>query len=140
VWGWSLSENLADLPLKDLARMYLELMKKVRKNIRILEDVERFSTNGKHRYKFDFIIEDPVSGDIIGVQVKDWRRTLGVNAVFQFWRKVQEAGLTMGILIGTEFSDQARNRPMENIFLISKGELISYLRSGNMGEIKEISL
>ncbi len=135
-----MSENLADLPLKDLARMYLELMKKVRKNIRILEDVERFSTTGKHRYKFDFIIEDPVSGDIIGVQVKDWRRTLGVNAVFQFWRKVQEAGLTMGILIGTEFSDQARNRPMENIFLISKGELISYLRSVNMGEIKEISL
>ena len=127
--GFILSDDLSKLPLLDLARKYLNLMKKVRKNIKIIEKAERLSTNGKRRYKFDFLIEDPSSGDLIGVQVKDWKRTLGVNAVIQFWKKINETGLTMGILIGTEFSETARRRAVENIFLISRGELISYLRT-----------
>jgi len=110
-------------------------MKKMRKNIKIIENAERISTNGKHRYTFDFIIEDHQSGDLIGVIVKDWKRTLGVNVVLQFWKKIKDCGLTMGILIGTEFSEQARRRPLENIFLISRGELVSYLRSSDAEEM-----
>lgn len=126
-----MSDDLSNLPLLELARRYFNVMKRVRKNIKIVEGAERFSTNGKKRHKFDFLIEDPSSGDLIGVQVKAWKRTLGVNAVIQFWKRINETGLTMGILIGTEFSETARRRAVENIFLISRGELISYLRTIN---------
>lgn len=131
-----MSSDLSNLSLLDLARRYFNLMSKVRKNIRIIEGAERLSTNGKKRHKFDFIIEDPSSGDLIGVQVKDWKRTLGVNAVIQFWKRINETGLTMGILIGTEFSETARRRAVENIFLISRGELISYLRTIDSNSIE----
>ncbi len=131
-----MSDDLSKLPLLELARKYFNVMKKIRKNIKIIEATERLSTNGKKKHKFDFIIEDPASGDLIGVIVKDWKRTLGVNAVIQFWKLINETGLTMGILIGTEFSDTARRRAVENIFLISRGELISYLRTIDLKDLE----
>lgn len=129
--------DLAKLPLIELAKMYIDVMKKMRKNIKVIENAELLSTNGRKKYRFDFIIEDPAAGDLIGVIVKDWARTLGVNVVYQFIRKIRETGLTMGILIGTEFSAIVRKREFENIFLISRGELVSYLKSLNYSEQAE---
>jgi len=126
-----------DMPLKDLARVYFrEVICKERKNVRLYEDIECESVNGKRKYLFDFLIEDPDNGDSIGVDVKDWGRVISVNVVMQFWRKIRNSGLTMGILVGSEFSGPAEDRAkaIENILLISRGVLVSYLRSMGLVE------
>ena len=125
------------LILKDLIRLYLKNLCGRRRDIQIYDQVERLSFNGKRKCKFDFVIEDPSSGDVIGIIILDWDRVIGVDVVLRFWRSIKSCGLTMGILVGSDFSEQARARAkaLENIFLISKGDLVSYLRS--RGDLKD---
>ena len=69
--------DVKNLPLKELAKMYLKrLLESSGKKFDIFENVERITLDGKRRIKFDFIIRDHTTGEIVGVIVKDWKRPI----------------------------------------------------------------
>lgn len=61
----------------------------------------------------------------IGVIIKDWTRSIGVNSVIKAEHDAEEAGLNTVILVGNNFSLQARGMAdRANIRLVSRGELV----------------
>jgi len=125
-----LLENIHTIPLKKLAKIYLEkLLENSGKKFEIFEDVERVTLDGKRKTKFDFIIKDYTTGETIGVIVKDWKRPIGVNVVLKAERDVEDCGLSYGILIGSEFSGVVEGREFNNLILVSRGVIISNLQS-----------
>lgn len=65
------------------------------------------------------------SNDTIGVVIKDWTRSIGVNSVIKAEHDAEEAGLNDVILVGNRFSLQAKGMAQRmGIRLISKGELV----------------
>ncbi len=124
-----MKQSIVNLPLKELARLYLESLKQLKKDLKIIENCNRVAIDGKKKIPFDFIMKDEATGEIIGVRVKDWKRVIGVNVIHQFARDIEKAGLSYGILIGSDFSRIGTERKNENIILLSRGEIISYLRS-----------
>lgn len=61
----------------------------------------------------------------IGVVIKDWTRSIGVNSVIKAEHDAEEAGLNDVILVGNRFSLQAKGMAQRmGIRLISKGELV----------------
>jgi len=79
--------------------------------------------------KFNLLIDRPESnGDHnypIGVIIKDWTRSIGVNSVIKAEHDAEEAGLNTVILVGNQFSLQARGMANRmGIRLISRGELV----------------
>lgn len=63
--------------------------------------------------------------DTIGVVIKDWTRSIGVNSVIKAEHDAEEAGLDDVILVGNRFSLQAKGMAQRmGIRLISKGELV----------------
>jgi len=118
-----------DLTLRSLAKKYLLILfDQIKgKKFSLEENVEWNSRRGKKKIRYDFIIKDYITKDIIGVQLKDWRRPIGVNVVMRFEKQIEECGLSVGILIGNEFSEQALARERRNVILLSRGEIISLI-------------
>ncbi|MGQ4895124.1 MAG: restriction endonuclease [Candidatus Njordarchaeia archaeon] len=118
-----------DLTLRSLAKKYLLILfDQIKgKKFSLEENVEWNSRRGKKKIRYDFIIKDYITKDIIGVQLKDWRRPIGVNVVMRFEKQIEECGLSVGLLIGNEFSEQALARERRNVILLSRGEIISLI-------------
>ena len=122
--------DVKNLPLTELAKMYLKrLLESSGKKFDIFENVERITLDGKRRIKFDFIIRDHTTGEIVGVIVKDWKRPIGINVALKVERDVEECGLSYGILIGSQFSGVVEGRKFNNLILVSRGVMISHLVS-----------
>ena len=61
----------------------------------------------------------------IGVIIKDWTRSIGVNSVIKAEHDAEDAGLNTVIVVGNQFSLQARGMANRmGIRLISRGELV----------------
>lgn len=125
-----IDDELPTKPLKELVKLYLDkaYLSKHEK-AKLIENGVRLSRYGKKKHVFDFLIINEDLGEIIGIDVKEWRRSIGVNVIRKFGAKVQDSGVSYGILVGTEFSEIARKRVPKNVILLSKGELISILRT-----------
>lgn len=79
--------------------------------------------------KFNLLIDKPeANGDSnypIGVIIKDWTRSIGVNSVIKAEHDAEEAGLNTVLVVGNQFSLQARGMANRmGIRLISRGELV----------------
>ena len=63
----------------------------------------------KDMRKFNLLISKGTNGDTtpIGVIIKDWTRSIGVNSVIKAEHDAEEAGLNTVILVGNQFSLQA---------------------------------
>ncbi len=90
---------------------------------------QALNTADKKLKRFNLLIskqdtfEDSTSP--IGVIIKDWTRSIGVNSVIKAEHDAEEAGLNTVILVGNNFSLQARGMASRaNIRLVSRGELI----------------
>jgi len=60
-----------------------------------------------------------------GVVIKDWTRSIGVNSVIKAEHDAEEAGLNDVILVGNNFSLQARGMASRiSMRLVSRGELV----------------
>ena len=122
--------NLDGVSLRDLARKFFEWKSFV------VHESE--SIQGKfNAHKFDFLVsqDKQPSPEIladIGVLVKDWARTCGINVILQFEQIVKDVrpAIRQGMLVGNQFSSSARSLAEKaGILLLSRGELISIYRT-----------
>ena len=96
-----------NMDLKTLAKMYLErFLSKSGKQFKIVEVNE----DSKMKKYLDFVILVPSTGERIGVLVKDWKKSVGVDVIIRFSRVLRELNFTMGIIIANRFSDLAMDR------------------------------
>ncbi len=82
--------------------------------------------NGK--YCYDMICTD-AKNNKIGVVIKDWGRSIGINAIRHFNEMVECSNLNKGILVGHQFSGYAKNLSTEyyKVKTLSKNELVYQL-------------
>lgn len=127
-----------EVNLKELSEKFLvSFLKNTRKDdFKLLKDVSRLSKHGE-KYKLDFLIIDNQLEEEIGAVCKDWKRSIAINVVNTFVDKIQRLGLSMGIMIGKQFSDPARSREenCDNLLFISKEEMETYLKTGGKGSL-----
>jgi len=129
-------------PLSKLALEFFRFsFKQLRKEVQISHNVEIYDTEGRNKYKFDLIIVDKDTNDTIGVWIKDWKRSVGVNVLTKLITAKRKTGITMCFLIANKVAASLKSREKENIFVIHRGEIVSMLRKlgywdqdGNNGE------
>ena len=93
-------ENLRKLDLFKLVDLYFKhkYPEQYQSNIEV--------RGNTRRWMFNILLETP-DGSKIGVVVKDWGRTLGVNQVRQLQKACNDVELDGGVLISNAFSPSA---------------------------------
>lgn len=79
-------------------------------------------------YTYDMVCTD-AKNKKIGIIIKDWERSIGINAIRHFHEQVINSNMSEGVLIGRFFSGYAKNfsKDYYNIKTISKNDLIYHL-------------
>jgi hypothetical protein len=82
----------------------------------------------KCNYKYDMVCTDSKNNKI-GIIIKDWGRSIGINAIRHFHEQVVNSNMTEGVLIGRYFSGYAKNfsKDYYNVKTLSRNELIYHL-------------
>lgn len=120
-----------DCDLKKLTRKFLvPFLKKDERDFKILKEVQRVSQDGK-KYTLDYLIIDDALGEEIGVCCKEWERSVAVNVVNSFIKKINDLNLSFGIMVADEFSGPAktRERNCDILILINKEQMKNWLES-----------
>lgn len=111
--------------LKELAYSYFKNMGySIEINISLIGDSQ------KEKYEYDMICTDSENNKI-GIIIKDWGRSIGINAIRHFNEQIINSKLSGGVLIGNNFSGYAKSFSKEyyNIKTFSKNELLYYANS-----------
>ncbi|MGQ4892617.1 MAG: hypothetical protein ACP6IP_09035 [Candidatus Njordarchaeia archaeon] len=137
--------DLNNMELKDLVLLFFEITyKQLNKKYDISENVQLYSIEGREKYKFNYVVLDHTTGDKIGVWIKDWGRSVGIDVYTRFKRAIKKTGLTMGFLFARKLANGLQRKKKDNIFVFHRGELISMLkklgingasRSDNIGDL-----
>lgn len=117
--------------LKKLTRNFLvPFLKKEGREFKILKKVQRISQNGK-KYTLDYLVIDDDLGEEIGVCCKEWKRSVAVNVVNSFIKKINDLNLSFGIMVADEFSGPAktRERNCDSLILINRKQMEKWLQS-----------
>ncbi|MFW9915714.1 MAG: restriction endonuclease [Candidatus Thorarchaeota archaeon] len=93
-----------------------------------------------HSSLFDFLLSmngcnspEKFQLEKIGVWVKDWARTCGVDVILRFEQILKDANFNQGILVSNEFSREARSLAEKaGITLLSRGELVSIFHTNQI--------
>ncbi|MFX0115022.1 MAG: restriction endonuclease [Candidatus Hodarchaeota archaeon] len=125
--------NLDHLGLRELARGFFEW-----KSFGVRESIPLQGNSGA--YEFDFLLSqrgEQVSESLadLGVLVKDWARTCGVNVILQFEHIMKDVSpaVHQGMLIANQFSSSARALAEKaGLLLLSRGELVSIYRTNQI--------
>ncbi|MHA1379438.1 MAG: restriction endonuclease [Candidatus Helarchaeota archaeon] len=109
--------------LKELAYSYFKSM-----GYDVKFDVTITGTLKNSEYYYDMIIVDSKNNKI-GIKIKDWGRSIGINAIRHFHEQIENSNLGEGILIGRNFSGYAKNlsKNYYKVKTISRNELIYHL-------------
>ncbi len=117
--------DLNEVQLRDLIRTFFQW-----KSFSVQESVSIPGNSGNH--EFDFLLSSGSESPQIGVLLKDWGRTCGVNVILQFEQVVKDArpNVHQGMLVANQFSSSARSLAEKaGILLLSRGELVSIFRN-----------
>ena len=109
--------------LKELAYDYF---KSLGYNVQMNVTITGTLKNNEDSY--DLVCTD-IKNNKIGVKIKDWGRSIGINAIRHFHEEVENSNLSEGILIGRSFSGYAKNLSKEyyKVKTLSRNELIYHL-------------
>ncbi|MHA2271528.1 MAG: restriction endonuclease [Candidatus Hodarchaeales archaeon] len=121
-------DPLDQVGLHDLARGFFTW-----KAYKALESI-RMDGN-YHSSLFDFLLSmnGSNSPEQLGVWVKDWARTCGVDVIHRFEQILKDANFHQGILVSNEFSKEARLLAKKaGILLLSRGELVSIFHNNQI--------
>ncbi|MFW9916654.1 MAG: restriction endonuclease [Candidatus Thorarchaeota archaeon] len=117
-------ETFDHLSLQDLARRFFERL--------ACEVRESVSVKGNcNFYEFDFLLSRKSTAEdslTIGVVVKDWARSCGINVIIDFEHVLKDMQSTIqrGLLVTNQVSSMARLLAQKaGILLLSRGELVS---------------
>ena len=108
--------------LKELAYSYFKnLGYSIRFNIFL-------GNSPKNKYKYDMVCTDSRNNKI-GIVIKDWGRSIGINVIRHFHEQVVNSNISEGILVGSHFSGYAKNfsKDYYNIEILSRNKLIYHL-------------
>ena len=132
--------NLNKLDLKKLVLLFFDVTyKQLNKKYDISQKVELYSVEGREKYEFDYVVIDHTTGDKIGVVVKDWGRSVGIDVYTRFKRAIKKTGLTMGFLFARKLANGLQRKEKDNIFVFHRGELVSMLKKLGVNEVSKSS-
>lgn len=117
------------MPLKEIVCNFLiNFLKKSRAKFKLIKNVTRISQEGE-KYELDFLIDDELTNEEIGVKCKDWDRSLSITVVNSFVKAIKQLGLSSGLLMGDRFSTSAEMRAeeLEWLNLMTRGRMITWL-------------
>lgn len=106
-----------NLSLKDLFIQYVPSYYQI-------EETETIITgNYGISWKFDIILKN--KNDRIGVYIKDWNRSIGINHIQRLYKALVNTDCIGGIFVGNQFSLYARSLAEKlNIRVLDRNDLV----------------
>ena len=118
-----------DAPLQELALEFFRFsFKQLRKEAQISQDVEIFDIERRNKFKFDLLIIDKDSNETIGVWIRDWRRSVGINVLTKLVTAKRKTGISICFLIANKIAASLKSRQKDNIIVMHRGEIVSMLK------------
>ena len=115
--------DLKNTPLRELAEEFWR-----RKGFLVEKTVAMRGINGD-TYTFAYVLRKPsnhASNEEIGVLVRDWKRSVGVDVLIKTDQIAETTGLKKIMVLANRFSANARTyAKSRSILLLSRSELIS---------------
>lgn len=111
-----MNDNTEENGLENLVREYFS------KKYLYEEVKEKMRGNSGQKWTFDAIIQH--EDNQFGVFIKDWNRSVGINQIRLLEKACIDMGFEGGLIIGTDFSDHARNYGrLKGVQVLSESEL-----------------
>ncbi|MHA1300597.1 MAG: restriction endonuclease [Candidatus Helarchaeota archaeon] len=109
--------------LKELVYSYFKNM-----GYNVQLDITVTGTLKNNEYHYDMVCTD-IKNKKIGIVIKDWGRSIGINAIRHFHEQIENSNLSEGILVGRSFSGYAKNLSKDyyKVKTLSRNELIYHL-------------
>ena len=115
--------DLKNTPLTELAEQFWR-----RKGFLVEKEIAMRGINGD-TYTFSYVLRkrsNDGSNEKIGVLVRDWKRSIGVDILIKTDQIAEATGIEKIMVLGNMFSANARNyAKSRSILLLSRSELIS---------------